>query len=310
MNIRINPRYEQLRPFVERLAEPGFFDRQEETAAPRRCGGPPQHHRPMKRYAPLLLAAALTACQVEYHPYDTRIDGKTGINERNIARIEAACAGRTTLRFAVIGDTQRWYDETEGAVRALNARDDIDFVIHTGDLADFGMRAEFERQRDLLERLRAPYVVLLGNHDCLATGEEIFIRIFGPVDFAFTAGEVRFICLNTNALEFGHDTPVPNFKFIEQQIADFPAEAAKSVAVMHAKPYTEQFDNNVARLFQYTLRQSPGLQFCLNGHGHNFAVDDVFGDGVIYYECDNIGKRSYLLFTLTEDGYDYERVEF
>ena len=108
--------------------------------------------------------------RVEYHPYDTRIEGRRGINSANIARIEAACAERTTIRLALISDTQRHYDETAAAVRALNARDDVDFVIHAGDMTDFGMRAEFERQRDLLERLRVPYVVLPGNHDCLATG--------------------------------------------------------------------------------------------------------------------------------------------
>ena len=242
------------------------------------------------------IAVFLTACQVEYHPYDTRINGPTGINARNIARIEAACKGKRMIRFAQISDTQRWYDETEDAVRALNARDDIDFVIHTGDMADFGMRDEFERQR--------------GNHDCLATGERIFNKIFGEVDFAFTAGDVRFVCLNTNALEFDHDTPVPNFDFLERQIDGFPAGAEKTVVVMHAKPYSEQFDNNVAKIFQQTIRQFPNLQFCMNGHGHNFAAEDLFDDGVIYYECDNIDKKTYLLFTITEEGYDYERVEF
>lgn len=256
------------------------------------------------------IAVFLTACQVEYHPYDTRIDGQTGINARNVARIESTCEGKRTIRFAQISDTQRWYDETEDAVKAINARDDIDFVIHTGDLADFGMRDEFERQRDILNRLRVPYVVLLGNHDCLATGERIFTKIFGEADFAFTAGDVRFVCLNTNALEFDHDTPVPNFDFLERQIDGFPAGAEKTVVVMHAKPYSEQFDNNVAKIFQQTIRLFPQLQFCLNGHGHNFAAEEIFDDGVVYYECDNIGKENYLLFTITGEGYDYERVEF
>ena len=40
----------------------------------------------------LAFCAFLTACQVEYLPYDTR--GPTGINARNVARIEAACEGR------------------------------------------------------------------------------------------------------------------------------------------------------------------------------------------------------------------------
>lgn len=67
----------------------------------------------MKRLAIALLAAATaTACQVDYHPYDTRIDGECGINAKNIARIEASTAGKSAIRFAVISDTQRWYDET------------------------------------------------------------------------------------------------------------------------------------------------------------------------------------------------------
>lgn len=258
----------------------------------------------------LSLALLSTACQVEYHPYDTRIEGERGIHAKNIARIEAATAGKRVIRFVVISDTQRWYDETEDAVRALNRRDDIDFVLHAGDMADFGMKAEFKRQRDILNGLRVPYVVLLGNHDCLATGDEIFEKIFGPVDYAFTAGNVRFICLNTNALEYEHNTYVPNFGFLERQLAEFPTVAEKTVVAMHAKPYTEQFDNNVAKVFQYAVRQFPGLQCCINGHGHNFTVDDIFGDGVLYYECDNIAKKTYLLFTVDEEGYDYERVEF
>lgn len=219
-------------------------------------------------------------------------------------------AGKSAIRFAVISDTQRWYDETREAVSALNARGDIDFVLHTGDMADFGMKAEFERQRDILNRLHVPYVVLLGNHDCLATGEEIFRTIFGDFNTAFTAGNVRILCLNTNALEFDLREAVPNFEFIETELTEFPPEASKTIVAMHAKPYTEQFGDNVAKGFQYLVTRFPGLQCCINGHGHNYKVVDLFGDGVLYYECDNIAKRSYLLFTVNDEGYACERIEF
>lgn len=36
----------------------------------------------------------------------------------------------------------------------------------------------------------------------------------------------------------------------------------------------------------------------------------LFEDGIIYYGCANIAKRSYLLFTLTPDDYMYEVVNF
>ncbi|WP_295938551.1 metallophosphoesterase [uncultured Alistipes sp.] len=265
----------------------------------------------MRRIAILLLFSLFVAgCQVEYHPYDTRIEGERDINAKNIGRIEQACEGKREIRFAVISDSQRWYDELEDAVKVLNRRDDIDFVIHGGDLADFGLRFEFEHQRDILNHLNVPYVAILGNHDCLATGQDIFRKIFGEYNFAFTAGNIRFVCLNTNALEFDYTQSVPDFQFIEAQVKEFPDQAEKTVVAMHAKPYTDQFNNGLAKIFQYAITQFPGLQFCVNGHGHTFRIADIFEDGVLYYECDNIGKKTYLLFTVNDDGYAYEHVAF
>ena len=91
----------------------------------------------------------------------------------------------------------------------------------------FGARHEFELQRDILNKLNVPYVCVIGNHDCIATGEEAFRQIFGERDYSFTAGNVRFICLNTNALEFDRSQPVPNFDFIKTQVKTFPTTAEK-----------------------------------------------------------------------------------
>ena len=69
-----------------------------------------------------------------------------------------------------MGDSQRWYDETEDFVKEINKRNDIDFVIHGGDMSDFGLTKEFLWQRDIMNGLNVPYVALIGNHDCLGTG--------------------------------------------------------------------------------------------------------------------------------------------
>ena len=73
----------------------------------------------------------LSGCgMIDYHPYDVRISGETEVNAHNIERIEANCQGKTTIRFVTMGDSQRWYDETEDFVKEINKRNDIDFVIH------------------------------------------------------------------------------------------------------------------------------------------------------------------------------------
>lgn len=79
---------------------------------------------------------------------------------------------------------------------------------------------------------------------------------------------------------------------------------------MHAGPFSEQFNNNVADVFHHYLKQFPGLQFCIYGHGHSIQADDFFNDGIMYYECTCIHKRAYLYFTINENEYTYEVVDF
>lgn len=262
------------------------------------------------KYLLIYCLTLLFAGCVEYHPYDTRVEGAMDINRKNIARIESECRGCQNLRFAVVSDSQRWYDELEEAVMVINRREDIDFVIHAGDVTDFGLRVEFEAQRDILNKLRVPYVCLIGNHDCIATGKDIFAKIFGATDMAFTAADVRFVCLNTNSLEYD-EGKVPNLGFVEQELLAMSDDVIRSVVVMHAQPFSDQFYSREAALvLQQQLRQLPNLQFCVHGHGHRYKEEDIFGDGVTYYECDNVGDKSFLVFTLNDDGYECEKVDF
>lgn len=274
-----------------------------------------QFNIPMKNFIKLTLLSCsilLSGCDAfEYHPYDGRITGETGINAKNIARIVQNCAGKDSIRFIMMGDTQRWYDETEDFVKAANNRNDIDFVIHGGDLADFGLTKEFMWMRDIMGGLKVPYVAVIGNHDCLANGEQVFRKIWGEENFSFMAANVKFICLNTNAMEYDYSHPVPDFGFIEKQYNEKTEGHEKTIFVMHARPYSEQFNNNVAKVFQRVIKEFPKLQFCLNAHDHSITTDDLFNDGVMYYGSPNIKKRSYLLFTIKpNDTYTYEVVDF
>lgn len=254
------------------------------------------------------------SCDVfDYHPYDVRItnDKYKNINSENIKKIEKKCSGKNTIRFVMVGDTQRWYDETEMFVNHINGRDDIDFVIHGGDVSDFGLKKEMEWVVDIMSKLKVPYVTLIGNHDILGNGLSVYRTIFGDLNFSFIAGRNHFVCLNTNALEFDYSVPVPDFLFIENEMAHSNADTiVRSVVAMHAQPFSEQFNNNVANVFQKYICSMKNMKFCLHAHGHTAGEKDLFGDGVIYYECGAMNDRNYLLFTLTDDSYTYEVVDF
>jgi Icc-related predicted phosphoesterase len=246
----------------------------------------------------------------EAHPYDGKVTGETGVNSKNIKLIEERCLGRQTIRLAFIGDSQRRYDKTVDFVKSINTKNDIDFVIHGGDISDFGVTREFLMQRDILNKLKIPYVVLLGNHDCIGTGKHVYREVFGDENFAFIAGNVKFICLNTNALEYDYSRPVPDFRFIEEHLFSQTPGHEKTVIAMHAPPYCEQFNNNVANVFHRYINEFPDLQFCLNSHAHDINAADIFEDGIIYYNSASTEKGKYLLFTISTENYSYEVVYF
>ena len=232
-----------------------------------------------KQTLPLFLCIFLSACDlIDYHPYDGRLTiSERDINDHNIPLIEAATKDKDTIRFVLMGDTQRSYDETEV---------------------------------NILSKLDIPYVGLIGNHDVIGNGDQVFNKLFGEENFSFIVRDVKFVCLNTNAIEYDYSHPVPDFGFLKEELQDSTRHYSRTIVAMHARPGSEQFDNNVKDVFQLYIREFPSLLFCLNAHNHQLQVEDLFDDGIIYYGCSNIAKRNYLLFTLTPDGYTYEIINF
>ena len=244
------------------------------------------------------------------HPYDTNYSGETGINATRIAVIEEQFRSVDTLRVAFISDSHLWLDDFEDMVSSVNEHKDVDFVIHCGDLTDTGTTKEFCLARDILGGLNVPYVALIGNHDFLGTGETVYKGMFGSVDFSFIADSIKFVCVNTNAIEYSYVAAVPDLDFMEQQATADSARFNRTIIVMHAPPYCEVFNNNIAKAFEHYVHYFPGLMFCVYGHNHTLDQSDIFEDGVVYYSVDCAEHRNYYIFTITREGYNYEVVYF
>ena len=252
--------------------------------------------------------AALQGCDMmDYHPYDVRISGETGLTTKNVKLIESQCAGKDTIRFAQISDTQRWYDETEAMISSINEIENLDFVIHTGDQADFGVAKEFEWTRTLMSRLNVPYICVIGNHDCIGSGESSYKLMYGPDNFSLNASFLHLLVLNTNAYEYDYSDDIPNFTFIKNDLASLPDSVTNTVVAMHVGPNMYQFNDNVAEYFNFRMVQYPGLLFCICGHDHKLKEYKPFGDeGPVYYECSSADDKVYIVYTVTKDSYTYE----
>lgn len=266
----------------------------------------------MKYLYSVLICLLLVSCREAFdmHPYDVRFDGSENINSRAIERIKLRCSWKDTLKVAFVGDTHAWYSDANDMVKHLNSYDDIDFVVHLGDLTDCGTTQEYVWKREILAKIKVPYVAIIGNHDFLGTGDQVFARMYGANDYSFIAGRVKFVCLNTNATEYDYLAAVPNLDFMEEEIHRDSAYFDRTVVCMHARPYSDQFNNNVAKVFQHYVRNFPSLMFCVNGHDHCQQAEDIYNDKVMYYGVDSGEHRNYMIFTITANNYDYEIVYY
>ena len=257
------------------------------------------------------LVLLLSSCDkvFDIHPYDVKIDGETGINAKQMAIIENKFANKDTLRVAFISDTHLWLADAKDQVADVNKRN-VDFVVHCGDLTDTATNKEFEWSRDILKGLNCPFVALIGNHDFLGTGDQTYEVMYGPLDFSFIAGRVKFLCLNTNATEYDYLAAIPNFDWMEEEMKTDSVLFDRTIIIMHAPPYSDQFNNNVCKAFRRYLDFFPGLMCCVYGHNHNDTVIEFYNDGLVFYGIDCAEDRNYRIFTITPDGYEVEQIFF
>lgn len=96
------------------------------------------------------------------------------------------------------------------------------------------MKKEYEWAVDILSKLDIPYVGLIGNHDVIGNGDQVFNKLFGEENFSFIVRDVKFVCLNTNAIEYDYSHPVPDFGFLKKSCKTVPGiTAARSLPCMH-----------------------------------------------------------------------------
>ena len=71
-----------------------------------------------------------------------------------------------------------------------------------------------------MSKLRFLYVAIIGNHDHLESGEEIFRRMYGELNFSFVYGSVKFVVFNNNVsvVFYEYITRFKNLRFCNKYL--------------------------------------------------------------------------------------------
>lgn len=254
----------------------------------------------------LLLVAGLTGCDsFVFTPFGSESDKYDDLNAKNLSKIMSMDDGSIPFKVAFVADTHTYYEETEKIIKILNNRDDMDFIMIVGDITNQGLLQEYEWSVEVFRKSRYPFLVVIGNHDALTFGQDIFHTMFGSYNFKFRYKSVEFVCFNDNKWEFG--AGVPDFRWLEDAVSEIISPL--SVLACHIDPCdgaegiftpaeVERFESMIPSVFSLTV------------HGHWHGPRALVQGGVARHVVGSAGFGHCLIVTFYADYFEIEQCKF
>ena len=192
------------------------------------------------------------------------------LTAKNVAALAERPEPSGPFKIAALGDTHDDYDRFAKAVELINARGDIDLVLHAGGMSDRGLLKELEWTTEILGRLRMPFFAAIGNHDAISEGKAIYKTMFGPYDFSFAWGSTKFVVFNSNTLEFPETAP--NRDWITEALAD-RGDAKHLVVLTHQAPGApDDIPGGTSKEVYKDLLATADIDVYIHGHVPEFSL--------------------------------------
>lgn len=260
----------------------------------------------------LALLLVASACdKFEYSPYQVESikDLPEDLNNINIARLLSKQeSADDTVTILYTGDSQRHYDGLKRLVAKVNTMPAIDFMVVTGDIADFGILQEYIWINRELSKIHVPVMCAIGNHDLIANGGEIYERIYGRKNYSFTYKGYKFVFHDTNGREYNFNGNVPNLHWMGGELND-PA-AKWFVGVSHVAPYDGDFDKTLEYPYKNLFASTPGFLMSLHGHLHGMTDSYFYNDSVRYMTSNSVEKPQAVLLKFINGAIIKEIISF
>lgn len=245
----------------------------------------------------------------DYSPYVIDFsDENSNVNQRNIEKLHAR-ENDDTITIAFTGDTHRFYDETEWFVNKVNKNHSIDFVIHVGDIADFGLPKQYFWGNSFLLKLQFPYFVVIGNNDLVGNGSKAYQEMFGSLNYSFIYNSIKFVFVNTNSREFEFNGNVPDIQWLDEQLQQ-SVDFTMAVVIFHVPPTDGDFDASLEEAFHNTIAHFNNVLFTVHGHLHHHEIYKPYADSITYVNVFGVEHKKYNLVKITKNRFDFETVEF
>ena len=216
---------------------------------------------------------------------------------------------QTSFKFAQVTDTHigghSGAEDLKRTVEDLNSQQDIDFVILSGDVTEFGSDEELKLAKQILDQLKLPLYIVPGNHDSnwSESGANSFRKVFGGEAFFFEHKGYQFIGTTSgpNMRMSPGQIPRENLVWID---SIFKANPNKDIPLISINHYP--LDSSLNNWYELVDRlQGRNIQFALCGHGHSNKLYDWDGIPGIMSRSNLRAKAEvggYNIISLTKDS--------
>jgi 3',5'-cyclic-AMP phosphodiesterase len=216
----------------------------------------------------------------EHSPYSAKVPNEMTdtrqLNKVKLSEVKSKIDDKSSFRFAVIADNHLYFNELAKVVNLINMDSSILFVIHVGDMADGGFIKEYETFHKIMGRLQKPYFTVIGNHDVLVRGREIYNQMFGSENYSFTFFNCKFVFFNNVVLEL---TPeLPDFEWLENQLAQRD-EYRHLFLISHVPPWDDTYTEELSNTFKQAITKA---KVSLSIHGHHHHPNKIWENGIRY----------------------------
>lgn len=185
---------------------------------------------------------------------------------------------QTSFKFAWLSDIHIGYPTAEEDLRIsvndINSFNDIDFTIISGDITAIGSLEELSLAKEILDKLRMPYYIIPGNHDCKwsESGSTDFIKLWGDDRFVFEFDKYLFIGLHQGPrmrMADGFWAP-EDIRWLDSVLYTLPNSNQPLFFVTHYP-----LDEGIANWYEVLDRlKNFNTQAALFGHGHRNRIYD------------------------------------
>jgi len=217
-----------------------------------------------------------------------------------------------TFRFAHVTDTHvggsTGAEDLIRTVDDINQQTDIDFVILSGDVTEFGSAKELLEAKSILSKLNKPCYITPGNHDSKwsESGNNDFVRILGAEGYSFEKNGFLFIgtASGPNMRMAPGLVPREQMVFLEATLKSMKDPKQPIIFINHY-PLDESLSNWYEVI---DLLKTRNVQVSLLGHGHSNKLFNFEGIPGVMSRSNLRAKNEiggYNIVTVTNDTLFY-----